>query len=87
MDNALRDYVVTQLSQIFDLDPEDSLCTDLEKCIVRHSKNMIERGDGVAAWDNHKFTNIQTQIPFPEKCVYYQRRSKRWCEEEKSIRR
>lgn len=58
MDNALRDYVVTQLSQIFDLDPEDSLCTDLEKCIVRHSKNMIERGDGVAAWDNHKFTNI-----------------------------
>lgn len=58
MDNPLRNHVITKLSNIFQLDVDDSLCTDLEKCIVRHSKQMIERGKSVAAWDNHKFTNI-----------------------------
>jgi DNA-directed RNA polymerase subunit M/transcription elongation factor TFIIS len=58
MDNTLRNHVIVQLSNIFDLDEGDSLCTDLEKCIVRHSKQTIEKGNGVAAWDNHKFTNI-----------------------------
>tara|TARA_B110000046_G_scaffold59360_1_gene66653 strand:+ start:1284 stop:1991 length:708 start_codon:yes stop_codon:yes gene_type:complete len=58
MDNTLRNHVIVQFSNIFDLDEGDSLCTDLEKCIVRHSKQTIEKGNGVAAWDNHKFTNI-----------------------------
>ena len=58
MDNPLRNYVTTQLSKLFDVELEDSICTDLEKCIVRHSKQTIEKQDGVAAWDNHKFTNI-----------------------------
>lgn len=58
MDNPLRQYVVEQFSVIFGIGPEDPLCTDLEKCVVRHSKWRIETNDGVAAWDNHKFTNI-----------------------------
>lgn len=58
MDNTLRNHVIAQFSNVFDLDESDSLCSDLEKCIVRHSKQTIEKGNGVAAWDNHKFTNI-----------------------------
>jgi DNA-directed RNA polymerase subunit M/transcription elongation factor TFIIS len=58
MDNPLRNYVITQISKLFDVDLKDSICTDLEKCIVRHAKHTIEKQDGVAAWDNHKFTNI-----------------------------
>lgn len=58
MDNTLRNHVITEFSSIFDIDEGDSLCTDLEKCIVRHSKQTIEKSSGIAAWDNHKFTNI-----------------------------
>lgn len=58
MDNSLRNYVITEFSKIFDVGLESSICSDLEKCIVRHSKQAIEKRNGVAAWDNHKFTNI-----------------------------
>ena len=48
MDNTLRNHVIVQFSNIFDLDEGDSLCTDLEKCIVRHSKQTIEKGNGIS---------------------------------------
>jgi hypothetical protein len=59
MENPLRQYVVEQFSAVFGVGVDDALCSDLEKCIVRHSKRTIESTKkGVAAWDNHKFTNI-----------------------------
>ena len=59
MDIPIRRYVVEQFSGIFDIDSQDDLCLDLEKCIVRHSKRIIQNTKkGVAAWDNHKFLNI-----------------------------
>ena len=59
MENPLRRHAVEQFSAIFGVPVEDSLCTDLEKCVVRYSKRRIESTKkGVAAWDNHKFTNI-----------------------------
>lgn len=59
MENPLRQHVVEQFSAVFGVGVDDALCSDLEKCIVRHSKRTIESTKkGVAAWDNHKFTNI-----------------------------
>ena len=49
MDNPLRNYVITQISKLFDVDLKDSICTDLEKCIVRHAKHTIEKECGVYA--------------------------------------
>ena len=42
MENSLRQYVVEQFSTIFGVGVDDALCSDLEKCIVRHSKRTIE---------------------------------------------
>ena len=54
----MRQYVVEQFTSIFGA-ADDTLCSDLEKVIVRYAKNHIENTkNGVAAWDNHKFTNI-----------------------------
>ena len=58
MENPTRQFVIERLSEILGVSQDDNLCTDLEKCIVRHAKRRIEDGDGEAAWDNHKFTNI-----------------------------
>lgn len=58
MDNPTRKFAVEKLANILGLSPSDNLCTDLEKCIVRHSeKRMTSRGME-AAWDNHKYTNV-----------------------------
>jgi len=58
MDNPIRKFVLEKLSSILGLSSDNDLCTDLEKCIVRHSeKRMTSRGLE-AAWDNHRFTNI-----------------------------
>lgn len=58
MDNPTRKFVLEKLSSILGLSSDNDLCTDLEKCIVRHSeKRMTSRGLE-AAWDNHRFTNI-----------------------------
>ena len=58
MENPTRQFVIERLSEILGVSQDDNLCTDLEECIVRHSKRRIEAVDGEAAWDNHKFTNI-----------------------------
>ena len=58
MENPIRQFVLEKLSKLLDILPDDDLCTDLEKCIVRHSKKRIDIAGGEAAWDNHKFTNI-----------------------------
>lgn len=59
METPMRQYVIDQFSTIFGLEVGDTLCSDLEKCITRHAKQTIENTKkGVAAWDNHKFTNI-----------------------------
>ena len=58
MENPTRQFVIERLSEIFGVSQDDDLCTDLEKCMVRHAKRRIEEGGGEAAWDNHKFTNI-----------------------------
>jgi transcription elongation factor S-II len=58
MDNPTRKFVIEKLAEILHLTPTEDLCTDLEKCIVRHSeKRSMDRGFE-PAWDNHKFTNI-----------------------------
>ena len=58
MDNPTRKFVIDKLAEILDLTPIDDLCTDLEKCIVRHSEKRSRLCGFEPAWDNHKFTNI-----------------------------
>src|SRR6056300_797396 len=58
MDNPTRTFVIDKLSKILDLTPDDDLCTDLEKCIVRHSERRSKLRGFEAAWDNHRFTDI-----------------------------
>lgn len=58
MDNPTRQFVRKGLATLLNIEEDHNICTDLEKCIVRHSKDRIDAGGGDAAWDNHKFTNI-----------------------------
>lgn len=58
MDNPTRRFVIEKLSELLGLPQEDSLCTDLEKCIVRHAMRRASETGQEAAWDNHKYTNI-----------------------------
>ena len=58
MDNPTRKYVIDKLAEILHLTSIDDLCTDLEKCIVRHSEKRSRLCGFEPAWDNHKFTNI-----------------------------
>lgn len=58
MENPTRKFVIEKLAQVLDLSVDDNLCTDLEKCIVRHSEKRSRDSGIEAAWDNHRFTNI-----------------------------
>ena len=58
MDNPTRTFVVEKLAAILGLSPSDNICTDLEKCIVRHAEKRMTSCGMEAAWDNHKYTNI-----------------------------
>lgn len=58
MDNPTRTFVVEKLAATLGLSPSDNICTDLEKCIVRHAEKRMTSCGMEAAWDNHKYTNI-----------------------------
>jgi transcription elongation factor S-II len=58
MENPTRRFVVEKLSELLGLPKDDPLCTDLEKCIVRHAMRQAHETGQEAAWDNHKYTNI-----------------------------
>lgn len=58
MENPTRRFVIERLSELLGVSQDDNLCTDLEKCIVRHAVNKIQMMGSDAAWDNHKYTNI-----------------------------
>jgi transcription elongation factor S-II len=58
MENPTRKFVVEKLAELLELSPEDDLCTDLEKCIVRHAQKRSDVRGFQAAWDNHRFSDI-----------------------------
>lgn len=58
MENPTRRFVIEKLAELLDVSQDDSLCTDLEKCIVRHAMHRAYETGQEAAWDNHKYTNI-----------------------------
>jgi DNA-directed RNA polymerase subunit M/transcription elongation factor TFIIS len=56
--NTTRLFVLERLSTLLDIPKDANICTDLEKCIVRHAEKRIRLNGDQAAWDNHRFMNI-----------------------------
>ena len=65
--NTTREFVIQRISALLDIQQDDKICTDIEKCILNHS---YDRCKSQAAWDNpdfssiykHKFLSLQKSI-------------------------
>jgi len=53
--NSTREFVIQKISTLLDIQHDDKICTDLEKCILNHSH---DRCKNQPAWDNPDFTSI-----------------------------
>ena len=65
--NTTREFVIQRISTLLDIQQDDKICTDIEKCILNHS---YDRCKSQPAWDNpdfssiykHKFLSLQKSI-------------------------
>jgi DNA-directed RNA polymerase subunit M/transcription elongation factor TFIIS len=70
MENPTRQFVLERLSTLLEISETDTICINLEKCILNHAKEKATNLGLCAAWDNyrfadmykHKFLQIQNNI-------------------------
>lgn len=58
MENKTRQFVIDRLSTILEIPKDDTICINLERCILNHATDRINSAGQEAAWDNHHFSNI-----------------------------
>jgi transcription elongation factor S-II len=58
MENKTRQFVVERLSSILEIPADDTICINLERCILNHATERAKETGEEAAWDNHKYANI-----------------------------
>jgi len=58
MENKTRQFVIERLATLLKIPEDDTICINLEKCILNHATDRARQMDEVAAWDNHKYSNI-----------------------------
>ena len=58
MDNKTRQFVLTRLSTLLEIPETDTICINLEKCILNHATDRAKNMKEEAAWDNQKYSNI-----------------------------
>ena len=58
MENKTRQFVIERLATLLEIPEDDTICINLEKCILNHATDRVRQMDEPAAWDNHKYSNI-----------------------------
>ena len=58
MENKTRQFVIERLATLLKIPEDDTICINLEKCILNHATDRARQMDEAAAWDNHKYSNI-----------------------------
>jgi DNA-directed RNA polymerase subunit M/transcription elongation factor TFIIS len=58
MENPTRQFVLTRLSTLLEIPETDTICINLEKCILNYATDRSRDLREEPAWDNHKYSNI-----------------------------
>ena len=58
MENLTRQFVLTRLSTLLEIPETDTICINLEKCILNYATERSKDLREEPAWDNHKYSNI-----------------------------
>jgi len=58
MENPTRQFVLTRLSTLLEIPETDTICINLEKCILNYATDRSKDLREEPAWDNHKYSNI-----------------------------
>lgn len=58
MENSTRQFVLTRLSTLLEIPESDTICINLEKCILNYATDRSANLGQEAAWDNYRFADI-----------------------------
>jgi len=61
MENKTRQFVITRLSTLLEIPETDTICINLEKCILNYATDRCRDLLQEAAWDNYRFSDIYKQ--------------------------
>lgn len=61
MENKTRQFALTRLSTLLEIAETDTICINLEKCILNYATDRCRELLQEAAWDNYRFSNIYKQ--------------------------
>lgn len=61
MENPTRQFVLERLSSLLEIPESDTICINLEKCILNYAVDHNCTKHGEPCWDNHLFSNIYKQ--------------------------
>ena len=61
MENKTRQFALTRLSTLLEIPETDTICINLEKCILNYATDRCRELLQEAAWDNYRFSDIYKQ--------------------------
>jgi DNA-directed RNA polymerase subunit M/transcription elongation factor TFIIS len=61
MENKTRQFALTRLSTLLEIPETDTICINLEKCILNYATDRSNDLGQEPAWDNYRFSNIYKQ--------------------------
>jgi len=61
MENKTRQFVLTRLSTLLEIPETDTICINLEKCILNYATDRSKELMQEPAWDNYRFSDIYKQ--------------------------
>ena len=61
MENKTRQFVLTRLSTLLEIPETDTICINLEKCILNYATDHSNDLGQEPAWDNYRFSDIYKQ--------------------------
>ena len=61
MENKTRQFALTRLSTLLEIPETDTICINLEKCILNYATDRSNDLGQEPAWDNYRFSDIYKQ--------------------------